>query len=753
MEARNSGYDGGGHVQNLDIPWPKPPEEGQGCQEVQRRPHHLSCLYWRHLDPPDPHCSRLPFQTLANEWPDELEEVKKKRKKTKESEFIDDTDDSMASKKKRKCGPLMDIEWYRVVLDEAQNIRNARTRTSTAVTQVVSNIRWCLTGTPLTNGLKDAFGLLRFIQHNPFGDWDRFKQIIKGPDDTAARRVQSAFAGVILRRNKNSELDGKKLIELPPRHEDWVVLEFTDEEREIYSFVEARSQAVFNKFLQAGTVLKNYSQVLVMLMRLRQICVHPCLLKMYESAYEVKDTRPEDAKKVLEDAARLVSNEYVVHVKKQLREAALDRMELEKEKGNAAVVEDNCSICLEPYGDSAVITAPCAHMFCKDCIVAHVNKPRGEEDAKFAAHERGCPLCRQTISTSKLFARKAFEPTDKELGVSSDLDAFNIDWEIDAKTGEGRYKARAIGKRKGRMSGRVDTGSDLENFIVDDDEPLDNRSYQSRPKRNSRGKSRNAIISDEEDEEDEQDNNDAYRSSDEDDDIEDIEIATKRLDFKNKTSAKRKGVIESESEGEKPSSRVTKHTKIDLINAPAMMSSFLPSTKMQYMMKKLLEVAESHPDDKTMVVSQWTSALDLCSDYLNENNIRHVSFKGSMSVRERNEAINKFMKKDKIKVMLMSLKAGGVGLNLTRGNRVMSLDLAWNAATDQQAFDRMHRLGQKKEVFIDRLVIGNTVEQRVQAIQERKQSLSDAALGEGTGKRMRLSVGELAHLFGLGGSD
>jgi len=81
---------------------------------------------------------------------------------------------------------------------------------------------------------------------------------------------------------------------------------------------------------------------------------------------------------------------------------------------------------------------------------------------------------------------------------------------------------------------------------------------------------------------------------------------------------------------------------------------------------------------------------------------------------------------------------------------VISLDLGWSYSVDAQAFSRCHRLGQRKEVFIERLVINNTVEQRVQEIQARKQALSDGALGEGTGQRMRLSVGELAHLFGLG---
>jgi SNF2 family DNA or RNA helicase len=180
----------------------------------------------------------------------------------------------------------MDITWYRVVLDEAQNIRNPRTRVSTAVTYVQSEIkfvilrssfvlltifRWCLTGTPLINGLNDAFGLLRFIQHQPFGDWDRFKDIVRGNDDLAAKRVQHALAGVILRRTKDSELDGRKLIELPPRHEDWVALEFMEDERAMlvlsslqtpvadplplsYSFVEARSQAIFNKLVTKSRI-------------------------------------------------------------------------------------------------------------------------------------------------------------------------------------------------------------------------------------------------------------------------------------------------------------------------------------------------------------------------------------------------------------------------------------------------------------------------------------------------------------------
>jgi SNF2 family DNA or RNA helicase len=137
-----------------------------------------------------------------------------------------------------------------------------------------------------------------------------------------------------------------------------------------------------------------------------------------------------------------------------------------------------------------------------------------------------------------------------------------------------------------------------------------------------------------------------------------------------------------------------------------------------------------------------------------------------MNRNKRDQAVQVFMSKDKARVMLMSLKCGGVGLNLTRANNVIALDLGWSPAIDQQAQvcsfvrllslalihsqDRVHRLGQTRDVIVKRLVIANTVEDRILALQERKQSLADGSLGEGGGKKIgRLSVRELATLFNL----
>jgi SNF2 family DNA or RNA helicase len=103
--------------------------------------------------------------------------------------------------------------------------------------------------------------------------------------------------------------------------------------------------------------------------------------------------------------------------------------------------------------------------------------------------------------------------------------------------------------------------------------------------------------------------------------------------------------------------------------------------------------------------------------------------------------------------MLMSLKSGGVGLNLVRGNQVISLDLAWSHAVESQAFDRVHRIGQVKDVFVNRLTIKDTVEQRIRELQDRKQDMADGSLGEGSGRKLgKLTVSQLAGLFGLNAS-
>lgn len=119
-------------------------------------------------------------------------------------------------------------------------------------------------------------------------------------------------------------------------------------------------------------------------------------------------------------------------------------------------------------------------------------------------------------------------------------------------------------------------------------------------------------------------------------------------------------------------------------------------------MQKVAEILDSlHPTDKIIIVSQWKKFLDLIASYLNEKSMKYVSFDGSTPIVERQTIVETFNnQKNTTKIMLLSLKAGGVGLNLIGANHLLLIDLHWNPQLEKQAEDRIYRMGQKKTVFI-----------------------------------------------------
>jgi SNF2 family DNA or RNA helicase len=136
-------------------------------------------------------------------------------------------------------------------------------------------------------------------------------------------------------------------------------------------------------------------------------------------------------------------------------------------------------------------------------------------------------------------------------------------------------------------------------------------------------------------------------------------------------------------------------------------------------------VAEGH---KSLVFSQWTSFLDLIEPHLEAAQLAWLRLDGS--TRDRQAVVDAFQDASGPPVMLLSLKAGGTGLNLTAADHVFLMDLWWNPAVEDQAADRAHRIGQERPVFVYRLVARDTVEERIVRLQEQKRSIADAALGD-----------------------
>ncbi|KAH6590923.1 hypothetical protein BASA50_008924 [Batrachochytrium salamandrivorans] len=123
-----------------------------------------------------------------------------------------------------------------------------------------------------------------------------------------------------------------------------------------------------------------------------------------------------------------------------------------------------------------------------------------------------------------------------------------------------------------------------------------------------------------------------------------------------------------------------------------------------------------------------------------------------MDTASRDEAVKKLFEDQSTTVILVSLKCGGVGLNLTVACRVIICDLWWNPAVEDQAIDRVHRIGQRMDVRVSRLVTKDTIEERILAMQGDKRQIIAGVLGEGEFKLGRLSVKDLLFLFKEGNS-
>ncbi|TCD27969.1 DEAD/DEAH box helicase [Pedobacter psychrodurus] len=129
---------------------------------------------------------------------------------------------------------------------------------------------------------------------------------------------------------------------------------------------------------------------------------------------------------------------------------------------------------------------------------------------------------------------------------------------------------------------------------------------------------------------------------------------------------------------------------------------------------------------KVLVFSQFVKHLDIFKKHFEAENIPFAYLDGS--TRNRGEIVSEFQQNTELKVFLISIKAGGVGLNLTQADYVFILDPWWNPAVEQQAIDRTHRIGQDKKVFIYKFIAKDTVEEKILALQNRKKSLANSLI-------------------------
>uniref|UniRef100_A0A673Y8A3 Helicase like transcription factor n=1 Tax=Salmo trutta TaxID=8032 RepID=A0A673Y8A3_SALTR len=269
------------------------------------------------------------------------------------------------------CGsasPLHTVSWLRVVLDEGHIIRNPNAQQSKAVLKLNTQRRWILTGTPIQNNLRDLWMLVAFLRLKPFDVREWWNRVIQRPvtqgDKTGLQNLQALVKCVTLRRTKTSRVCGRPLVSLPERSVRIEEVELTQKEREEYELARTEGRTTISRYVAEGTVLKNYADVLAILVRLRQFCCHPDLLGKTTTHTGVVAATPAE-----------------------LRERLIVKLRLVLGTGS----DEECAVCLNSV--RLPVITHCAHVYCRPCIAQVI---RSEQE------QARCPLCRGQIKASEL---------------------------------------------------------------------------------------------------------------------------------------------------------------------------------------------------------------------------------------------------------------------------------------------------------------------------------------------------------------
>lgn len=577
------------------------------------------------------------YGTLSSEFKRHYKSVLEDSKVTKDQDLVPDIDSGGTD----YTSPFFasNANFYRIVLDEAQNIKNKLAIASKAVACLKGTYRFCLSGTPMQNSVDELFPLLRFLAIKPYNDQKRFMQEISGPiksrsnnfdqmdRDNSMKKLRAVLSAILLRRTKDSKIDGKPLLELPDKHvlKDYVEME--SEEKSYYQRLEGDIKAQAEKLLLVKTK-NSSSSILTLLLRLRQACIHSFLVEIgLMKAAERNDSGGVAPNwRDMYSAVVKFDPSVIERIKQDVLSGALVKDEVvEVVPGNDEEGVFTCPICLNVVDtDSIVLFGGCGHMICADCIE---NFFEDNETGDLADGKRiaSCVTCKKPVKETQLVGYEIFHLVHVE---GRDVDQISNHFDI-------KYP-------KGKTS-----------------------------------------------------------------------------------MAQKIQLLVQEHDG------------------------FVPSAKFEKTVALMKDIFEKHPDEKILVFSQFTATFDLLRILLKHERIPFLRYDGSMSIDAKNATVKDFYQ-GSTKVMLLSLRAGNVGLTLTCASHVIILDPFWNPFVEEQAMDRAYRIGQQREVYVHRILIEGTVESRIMDLQDQKKDVIGAALDEkGMQGVSKLGRKELGFLFGL----
>jgi SNF2 family DNA or RNA helicase len=697
-------------------------------------------------------------------------------------------------------GPLMNVDWYRLVLDEAHTIKDRTTRTAKAAMALSGSRRWAVSGTPIQNKLvrfyhnstiwsvlnqtfneiflntlqSEIFSLLNFIRVHPFGDIEWWNQIIMKPirnrDERGLERLRSVLSCVLLRRTKDQKVDGgKSVVELPPRS---VVVRkeiFSSEENEFYQHLWESAKSRFQSMVAEGTVLQNYAHILELLLRLRQACDHPGLVtssnskgaKLRNVALGISQNEDEANNSDSQRFSRVLQNE----------ENAL----IQAEEAAAAVAQEllECAVCQEPVESCDALLTKCHHVFCRSCLAqswASQHPLQHDNYLDFDALYNStfdCPMCSSPLQYAHdLTPLGSATPQQNAAGESVEFSESvpkEDEDDQDYQSPDENMDVVISGPHWGAGSGSSGSGgsSQKPGSAMPGASTVENRrwpgagaaaaatSVKKEQAFDLRSSTAAMVIKREDNGDADYEGNDGMEveqhapaapapsapslfastsslstsgshsnplsrsgfnpswtylapptnypvvSADLPDGplsvpMSEAPVAPTAAPVRSARAANARSSMEI-------SNGATNKRSSDLIHSAYQSKR---STKIRALLEELKRVKREDEDSKSIIFSQWTTMvrlnvhynliglgkltvllfaqLDLLELALGEEGIVYARLDGKMSQRSRETAIRSFTNNRNIKVFLISMKAGGLGLNLVAANRVFLLDPWWN---------------------------------------------------------------------------
>ncbi|GAA5987310.1 hypothetical protein JCM5350_008142 [Sporobolomyces pararoseus] len=601
----------------------------------------------------------------------------------------DEGEEKPKPKRKRKrvegsgISPLQAVQWYRVVLDEAHIIKEHKTIQAKAACDLSTSRRICLSGTPLQNNLNDIFSLIKFIRLEPFTE----------------RSVWNQHIGNLIKANQTSE-----------------------------------GNSQINETL--GTE------------RLKVIMRHLTLRR-------TKDTKDENGKPIL--SLPPIDNK-LIELEFNPTEAAFYASRHTRYKHEFAQLEKTDSV-----GKNYCTILQELLKLRQICV--HPALLQESEDRSAAAGDLSSNIQQHGISKSRAVQLLALvaDVGGGECGecgvvlssIENQSSANDLDQEEDVKP------KRPVKRQRKTASTTTSAGPSTANNS-EDDSPSNTCTSESPSTVVT--KCQHIFC------------HDCFRAKicpiwpkvTSDDTamcstcrteivpaLDAVEIGAKELQRSLEQALDQQSAEDKKSKGKKKATRLFEHstkTRALLLDLLPFSQANPASPNYDPDAQKPLEGQENPPMTtiglqpvtgeivKSVVFSQWTALLDRLSDALDAEHIAHRRLDGSMNRDQRNDAMEAFKVDPKCEVLLVSLRAGGVGLNLTAGRRVYLMEPFWNPAVENQAVDRIYRLGQTMPVQTVRFIMKHSIEANMLKIQRRKMDLAQMSVGR------TLSKAELAKM-------